>query len=207
MREAVYAQGRRVGPIVLVGQILAGGAVALIGWFAADAWPSAQAMTLVNLLAQVFVIAAGICAAVALTGDPLIELHESTPTGFRQVQLLRASLVALSGLAGAVLMFVPLHRLRVWPRDDGWTSVASPVGAVLIMIVVALVAAAFAGTASTATIAVVVAWMFLTLLWDPYVLPLPQQRGIPLFISVVLLVPVWQRLGKAERNISRLVTP
>lgn len=204
-RAAIHAQGRRVGLMVLVGPVLAGAVVALAGWFAADAWPLSQAMTLVNWLAQVFVIATGVCAAVALTGDPLIELHESTPTGFRRVQFLRAGLVALSGLAGAVLMFSPLHALRVWPRDEGWTSVASPAGAVVIMIVVAMVAAAFAGTAATTTIAVVAAWMFLAMLWDPYVLPLHLQRGVPLIISAGLLVAVWHRLAKAERNIAKVV--
>jgi hypothetical protein len=201
----IRVQGRRIGPMVLAGPTLAGGTVALIGWFVAESWPPSQAMTLVNWAAQLFVIATGVCAAVALTGDPLIEVHESTPTGFRQVQLLRAGLVTLSGLAGAALMFFPLHALRVWPRDEGWISVASPAGAVVIVTVVALVAAAFAGTASTTTIAVVAAWMFLAMLWDPYVLPLPQQRGIPLIISAGLLVAVWHRLANTERNITKVV--
>ena len=204
-RAAIRSQGRRAGLMVLAGPILAGAVVVLAGWFAADAWPPSQAITLVNWLAQVFVIATGVCAAVALTGDPLIELHESTPTGFRRVQFLRAALVALSGLGGAALMFFPLHALRVWPRDEGWTSVASPAGAVVIVIVVALVAAAFAGTVSTTTIAVVAAWMFLAMLWDPYVLPLPQQRGIPPILSAGLLVVVWHRLANAERNIAKVV--
>jgi hypothetical protein len=192
--------------MVLSGPILAGAVVALTGWFAAVTWPTVQTMTLVNWIAQVFVIAAGVCAAVTLTGDPLIELHESTPTGFRQVQLLRAGLVAVSGLAGAALMFFPLHALQVWPRDEGWISIASPAGSVVIMIVVALVAAAFAGTASSTTIAVVAAWMFLAMLWDPYVLPLPAQRGIPLLVSSGLLVAVWHRLANAERNIAKEVS-
>lgn len=192
--------------MVLTGPILAGGAIALVGWFAVDAWSPSQAMTLVNWAAQLFVIATGVCAAVALTGDPLIELHESTTVGFRRVQLLRAGLVALSGLAGAALMFFPLHLLRVWPGDDGWVSVVSPAGAVVIVIVVALLVAAFAGTASATTIAVVAAWMFLAMLWDPYVLPLPQQRGIPLLVAAGLLVAVWYRLGDAERNIAKVAT-
>jgi hypothetical protein len=198
-------QSRRIGLVVLAGPILAGGAVALAGWFAADIWPPLQAMTLVNWLAQVCVIAAGVCAAVALTGDPLIELHESTPTGFRRVQLTRATLVTASGLAGAALMFFPLHALRAWPRDDGWISVVSPAGAVVSVIVVALLTAAFARTAAATTIAVVAAWMFLSMLWDPYVLPLLHQRGIPLVASAGLLLAAWHRLGDAERNIAKVV--
>lgn len=201
---AIRAQGRRNGLIVLAGPIIAGGAVALAGWFAAEAWPLAQAMTLVNWLAQVFVIGVGVCAVVALTGDPLAELHESTPTGFRAVQLLRAALVTFCGLIGAALMFFPLHALRVWPRDEGWTSVASPAGAVIIVVVVALLASAFARTASATTIAVVVAWMFLAMLWDPYVLPLLQQRGLPLAVAAALAVAAWYRLGDAERNIEKV---
>ena len=206
MGAGIRAQARRIGPVVLAVPILAGVAVAAVGWYAAGAWPVSQAMTLVNWLAQVFVIAAGVCVAVALTGDPLIELHESTPTGFRAVQLTRAALVTLTGIVGAVLMFVPLHVLRVWPRDEGPVSVFSPAGAVVIVAVVALVAAVFAGTASATTIAVVAAWMFLAMLWDPYVLPLHLQRGLPLIAAAVLVVAVWFRLGIAERNIAKVVT-
>lgn len=199
-------QWRRVGLPVAVGPVIAGGLVAVAGWLVSSAWPTSQAMTLVTWLAQVFVICAGVCVAVALTGDPLIELHESTTVGFRTVQLLRGLLVTVSGLAGAVVMVVPLHLLGMWPRDIGWASVASPAGAVVFVAVIALFAAAYAGTASATTIAVVAAWMFLAMLWDPYVLPLHLQRGVPLAAAAVLLVLAWQRLGNSERNIAKVAT-
>ena len=62
-RAAIRSQGRRAGLMVLAGPILAGAVVVLAGWFAADAWPPSQAITLVNWLAQVFVIATGVCAS------------------------------------------------------------------------------------------------------------------------------------------------
>lgn len=203
---AIRVQARRIGLIVLAGPVVAGGFVALTGWLAAETWPLSQAMTLVNWTAQMFVIAAGICVAVAVTGDPLIELHESTPMGFRTVQLLRGGLVTLSGLVGAAILFFPLHTLRVWPRDEGWISAATPAGAVIIVAVVALATAAFTGTASATTIAVVAAWMFLAMLWDPYVLPLLAQRGLPLAVAAAVFVAVWHRFGNTELNIAKVAT-
>ncbi|MEU4387904.1 hypothetical protein [Promicromonospora sp. NPDC023805] len=203
-RTLLRTQGRRVGLSVAVGPTLVAVLVAATGWMVSLTWPASQTMTLVNWLAQVFVICAGVCVAVALTGDPLIELHESTTTSFRTVQLLRTLLVTASGLVGAVVMVVPLRLLGVWPRDIGWASVLSPAGAVVFVAVIALVAAAFAGTASSTTIAVVAAWMFLAMLWDPYVLPLHLQRGVPLLVAAGLLMPAWQRLGDSERNIAKV---
>lgn len=205
MTEAnIRAQGGHIGLIVLAGPLLAGGAVAAVGWFSLTVWPPSMILVLMNWLAQVFVIVAGVCVAVALTGDPLIELHESTPTGFRSVQLIRAVLVAISGIAGAALMFFPLRAAGVWPHGEWWVSVLSPAGAVVIVAAVALFGAAFAGTASATTIAVVAAWMFLALLWDPHVLSLPQQRALPLTVAALLFVAAWIRFGDAERNISKL---
>lgn len=203
---ALAAQARRVGGVVLAGPVVAGGAVALAGWGGAVAWAPTQAMTLVSWLTQVFVVGVGACAAVALTGDQLVELHESTPTGFRAAQLLRAALVTAAGVAGAVLMFGPLHALGVWPRDAGWISVTSPAGAVVILAVVALLAAAYARTLPATVLAVVAAWMALELLWDPYVIPLLQQRGIPLAATLPALVAIWRRLGHPEHNIGTAAT-
>ncbi|AOS62209.1 hypothetical protein [Actinoalloteichus hymeniacidonis] len=199
-------QWRRVGLSVAVGPLIAGALVAVVGWMASSAWPPSQAMSLVSWLAQAFVLCAGVCVAVALTGDPLIELHESTTTSFRTVQLLRAMLCTVSGLVGAVIMVAPLHLLGVWPRDTGWASVLSPAGAVVFVAVIALFTAAFAGTPSSTTIAVVMAWMCLAMLWDPYVLPLHRQRGLPLLAAAGLFGLAWSRLGDGERNIAKVTT-
>lgn len=200
----IRAQWRRVGPAVVMGPLLAGGLIALAGWAAGSAWPLVQAMTMVSWAAQIFVICVGVCVAVAVTGDPLIELHEATPVGFRVVQIVRACIIAVSGVVGAVVMFAPLHAVRVWPRDEGWISVIVPVGAVLIVAVVAVAASAFAGTVSATTIAVVAAWMFLAMIWDPYVLPLFAQRGLPLIAAAGMLLVAWRRLGDTEANIAKV---
>jgi len=164
------------------------------------------ALTLVNWLAQVFVICVGVCAAVALTGDPLVELHESTQTGFRSVQFIRFGIVTASAVVGAAVMFTPIHLLGTWPRDEGWITLVSPAGAAIFVTMVALAAATFTGTVSATTIAVVAGWVFLALLWDPYVVPLPAQRGLPLIAALVLVAVAWRRLGDSESNITKVAS-
>lgn len=187
---------------------LAGGLIgALGGWLAAYAWPTAQATTLVTWIEQLFVICVGVTAAVILTGDELIELHEASPTPFRTVQSIRAVLTAVSGIIGAAVLFIPLHLLDIWPRDQGWLTVLSPIGAVIVIVAVAVAVAAFAQTASATTIAVVATWIFLALLWDPYVLVLAVQRGVPLLCAIALIVAAWRRLGDTERNIAKVAQP
>lgn len=60
------------------------------------------------------------------------------------------------------------------------------------------------GPASTrATVmAVVAVWMFLALLWDPYVLDPVAQRGIPLTVAVIVVGVAWRLLGDEERNVT-----
>lgn len=198
----VRAQLRRAGAVAVIPTVV-GAVVAAAGWAAATAWPMVVTMTLVTWLAQVFVICVGVSAASALTGDPLVELHESTSTSFRSVQVLRAAILAVSGVIGAMVMFVPLHLAGVWPRDDGWATVLVPAGAVFFVIAVAWAVAAFAGTVSATTIAVIAAWMYLAMLWDPYVLVLAIQRGVPLLAAGVLVILGLRRLGNTEQNIAR----
>lgn len=196
----VRAQVRRTGVAMATAPILAGAAAAAAGRGAALALPAEHAVLLVSWLVPAFVLCAGVCVAASVTGDTLVELHESTPTPFRTVQVLRAGIVNAAAVVGAVVMYVPLHRAGVWPRDGGWISLLSPVGAVAVVTVVALTAAAFSGTAVTTTIAAVTAWMFLAVVWDPHVLPLHLQRGLPLIAALVPAVGAWRRLADTERN-------
>ncbi|GGM49655.1 hypothetical protein [Microbacterium saperdae] len=203
-QSAVLAQFRRVGPALLSAPVLVGALVAIAGAATANTWTVAQAATLLGWLTQVFTITVGVTAAVALTGDPLVELHESTPISFRAVQLLRAGIVAIVAVVGGLVMFVPLHLLGAWPRDTGWSSGLVPAGAALFIVAVALAAAAFSGTVSTVTISVVAGWIFLSLLWDPYILHLLVQRGIPLAAAAVMTWMAWRRLGNTEKNIAKV---
>ncbi len=198
MAGMIRAQARRIGMGLLTMPVACGIAVAAAGIMVSGVWSRTQTLTVVNWLAQLMVIGAGVCVAVALTGDPLVEASESTPVGWRRVQATRFALAAVSGLAGAVLMFAPLHVLGLWPQDTGWISLIAPTGAVLV------VGAAAAWSASTrATVmAVVAVWMFLALLWDPYVLDPVAQRGIPLTVAVIAVGIAWHLLGDEERNVT-----
>ena len=194
----IRAQLRRTG-VALAVPLTAGAVGAASGRWAAAAWSPSQAVLLVMGLEQVLVLCSGAALAAALTGDPLVELHESTPTTFRLVQVVRAALVTTSGAVGALVMFAPLHLAGIWPHDEGWVTLVVPVGAVLVLASVALAAAA-GGTASSTVITVISAWL-LVLVWDSYVQPLPMRRGLPLVGAVALAVVAWRRLGDAGHSI------
>ncbi len=201
--HAIRTQSNRVGSMVLVTPSLLGVGIAAFGWGLAHTWPATRVATLVYGLAQIYVLCASLCATVALTGDRLVELQESTPMGFRSVQTIRFGLVLLSTFVGCFLMYAPLHVLHLWPGDDGWLSVLRPGGAALMVMMTAILVATFTGLAPAVTVATVAAWVFLTMLWDPYVVPLYLQRGIPFVISMMFFLTAWRRLADSERNITR----
>ena len=198
------AQLRRVR-VALAIPLVAAVVTALVGRLAAAAWSSMQGMALAFGLGQVFVICSGVAVAIALTGDPLVELHEATPATFRRVQAVRAAAVTASAVIGAVIMFASLHAAGVWMQDKGWITVVMPIGSVVVIAAAAFGAAAYTGATSSTTIAVTATWLFLAALWDPYVESLLLRRGIPVLIATILAIQAWHRLGDPERNISRAV--
>lgn len=202
MAGMIRAQARRIGMGLLTMPVACGIAVAAAGIMVSGVWSRTQTLTVVNWLAQLMVIGAGVCVAVALTGDPLVEASESTPVGWRRVQATRFALAAVSGLAGAVLMFAPLHVLGLWPQDTGWISLIAPTGAVLVVGAAGFAAAEWSASTRATVMAVVAVWMFLALLWDPYVLDPVAQRGIPLTVAVIAVGIAWHLLGDEERNVT-----
>lgn len=202
MTGMIRAQARRIGMGLLAMPVACGIAVAAAGVMVSGVWSRTQTLTVVNWLAQLMVIGSGVCVAVALTGDPLVEASESTPVGWRRVQATRFAFAAVSGLAGAVLMFAPLHVLGLWPQDMGWISLIAPAGAVLVVGAAGFTAAAWSASTRATVMAVVAVWMFLALLWDPYVLDPVAQRGIPLTVAVIVVGVAWRLLGDEERNVT-----
>ena len=174
MAGMIRAQARRIGMGLLAMPVACGIAVAAAGVMVSGVWSRTQTLTVVNWLAQLMVIGAGVCVAVALTGDPLVEVSESTPVGWRRVQATRFAFAAVSGLAGAVLV----------------------VGAA------GFAAAAWSASTRATVMAVVGVCMFLALLWDPYVLDPVAQRGIPLTVAVIVVGVAWRLLGDEERNVT-----
>ncbi|PJM72945.1 hypothetical protein CS006_06715 [Bifidobacterium primatium] len=200
MAGMIRAQARRIGVGLLAAPVVCGITVAVAGIMVSGVWSRTQTLTVVNWLAQLMVIGSGVCVAVALTGDPLVEASESTPVGWRRVESTRFVLTALSGLVGAVLMFAPLHVLGLWPQDMGWASLIAPAGAVLVVGAAGFAAAAWSMSTQATVMAVVAVWMFLALLWDPYVLDPVAQRGIPFAAAVIAIGVAWRLLGDEERN-------
>ncbi|RLP07670.1 hypothetical protein [Propionibacterium australiense] len=202
----IRAQFRRVGAPAAALPLTSGIAVAAIGVVMAGSWTATQTAVAVTWLSQMFSIAVGITAVVALTGDPVIELHESTPTSFRAAQLIRGAIVLTVSVLAVFAMFAPLHARRVWPRDVGWVDVLGPVSSTTFIVAVALAAAAFSRSASTTSIAVIAGWMFVSLMWEPYVGVLAVRCGGLFVMAAGFAVMAALRLGDAEENISKAVT-
>ena len=181
MTGMIRAQARRIGMGLLAMPVVCGIAVAAAGVMVSGVWSRTQTL---------------------MTGDPLVEASESTPIGWRRVQTTRFALTAVSTLVGAVLMFAPLHVLGLWPQDMGWISLIAPAGAVLVVGLAGFEAATWSASAQATVMAVVAVWMFLALLWDPYVLDPVTQRGIPIAVSMIAVVFAWRLLGDEERNVT-----
>lgn len=204
VRALAGAQVRRVRAVGIAVPLAAGAAVALVGacWAcAAGTVPATMAML---ALTQAYPLTVGVCAVSVLSGDPLVELQAASPVEFRTVQTLRAALLLAAGMAGALLMFVPLEALGLVYRDIGWAGAVTPMGGAALMVLAAYVAAALAGSPRNASLAVVATWLFFALVWDPSVPMLALQRGLPLLVLLAADACVWRALSSPEYAWSRL---
>lgn len=201
----LWTQVRRIGVVTIALPLIAAAIVAGVGVTVAGTWTVTQTAIAVTWLSQLFTIAVGITATVTLTGDPIIELHEATPTSFRSTQMMRTVIVVGPAVVAAAVMFVPLHMLGVWPRDVGLVTVSAPISAAVFIVAVALVASAFSKSASTTSIAVIAGWIFVSLVWEPYVDPLVVRCGFLLLLAAAFTGVAAVRLGDSEKNIAKVV--
>ena len=151
-------------------------------------------------LTQVPMITSGICTACVLNGDPLVELSESTPSGWRKVQATRLLIITGAFLIATALLFIGLHMLRLWPRDLGWVSMITPVGGILIVNCLVFLIAVLTMSMPTSSLASIAVWLFLCLIWDPYITDPVRQRLVPLTIAAACAIFGWNVCGDSERN-------
>ena len=167
-------------------------------------WTTAVVIMLMPLHSLVV----GSASVGVLAGDPLVELHGSTPVGERAVQTMRGALLALAGMAGAFVMFAPLHLLGVVYGDVGWASAATPVGGAVVFVLSAYGRRRprAAGSPRGATFCIVLIWVVLSFFWDTNLMTaLALQRGVPLVAAAVAAVGAWLSLGKPERVCAKAV--
>lgn len=191
------AQVRRVRVVGIAVPLTTAALIALAGSCWALAAGTASASLAMLVLMPLCAAAAGLCAAAVFTGDALVELHASTPAGFRAVQTMRAAVLLVAAAAGGFALFAPLHLLGVVYNDAGWASALSPAGGAVIMVLVAY-AAALAGSGRSATLVVALVWLFFALIWDPNMAPLALQRGVPLLVLLAVGTCAWHALGSPE---------
>ena len=199
----VGIQLKRLYRLVLLPFILTAG-ILLAGFLLEGIWSLRRIRPVMMALTQVPVIAAGLSTAFVLNGDPIIELAESTPTGWRKVQVTRLLIITGAFLAAAGLLFTGLHMMRLWPRDMGWVSIITPVGSIFIVNCLVFLIAVLTTSMPTSSLASIAIWLFLCFIWDPYITDPVRQRLIPLFIAAAGAIFGWNMCGDVERNLVKV---
>ena len=199
----VGIQLKRLYGLVLLPFLLTAG-VLLAGFALEDIWSLSRIRPVMMVLTQVPVIAAGLSTAFVLNGDPIVELAESTPTGWRKVQVTRLLIITGAFLAAAALLFIGLHVMRLWPRDLGWVSIITPVGSIFIVNCLVFLIAVLTTSMPTSSLASIAIWLFLCFIWDPYITDPVRQRLIPMIIAAAGAIFGWNMCGDAERNVVKV---
>lgn len=199
----VGIQPKRLYILVLQPFILTTG-VLLVGTVLEGTWSSSRIRVVMMILTQLPIIASGICVAYVLNGDPLVELTESTPTGWRKVQVTRLLIVTGAFLVAAGLLFIGLHMLRLWPRDLGWVSMITPVGGIFIVDCLVFLVAVLTMSMPTSSLASIAIWLFLCFIWDPYITDPVRQRLVPMIIAAACAIFGWKMCSDTERNVVKV---
>lgn len=204
MLAVVRVQARRMGLPLLSALPLVGVVLAVLGSWGCAVLPPTAVSLLAMVIPQLYVICVGACAAAALTGDALVELHEATPTGWRATQLVRLGLVLAAALVGCGLLLASPELSALWSGESEWSlTLVEPVGPVVVICLVAFVMAATSGSPQATVLAALAAWLVLALLWDPSVEGgLAVKRGIPVGVAALAALGAAWRLGNAERNVA-----
>ena len=196
----VGIQLKRLYRLVLLPFILTAG-ILLAGFLLEGIWSPGRIRPVMMVLTQVPVIAAGLCTAFVLNGDPLVELSESTPTGWRKVQATRLLIITVAFLTAAGLLFLGLHMMRLWPRDLGWVSIITPVGGIFIVNCLVFLIAVLTMSMPTSSLASMAIWLFLCFIWDPYITDPAGQRLVPSIIAAACAIFGWKTCSNTERNV------
>lgn len=185
-------------PFILTADIL------LAGFVLEGIWSLSRIRPVMMVLTQVPVIAAGLSTAFVLNGDPIVELTESTPTGWRKVQVTKLLIITGAFLAAAALLFISLHLMGLWPRDLGWVSIITPVGSIFMVNCLVFLIAVLTTSMSTSSLASIAIWLFLCFIWDPYITDPVRQRLVPMIIAAAGAIFGWNMCSDAERNVVKV---
>ena len=199
----VGIQLKRLYRLVLLPFILTAG-ILFVGFLLEGIWSSGRIRPLMMVLTQLPVIAAGLSTAFVLNGDPIVELAESTPTGWRKVQVTRLLIITGANLTAAGLLFIGLHVMRLWPRDMGWVSIITPVGSIFIVNCLGFLIAVLTTSMPTSSLASIAIWLFLCFIWDPYITDPVRQRLVPMIIAAAGATFGWKICSDAERNVVKV---
>ncbi|WP_116115827.1 hypothetical protein [Austwickia chelonae] len=176
--------------------------VALLG-LAAMAYqmaPSREA-ALVGLSKFVWLLplAQGLAAVAPLTGDPVVELHESSPTPFRRTLVCRAIVVTVAALITSAALYLGMHLMNMWGGPPGISGMLNTFCQGAFLIAVAYAAVSVTPTASSASLLVMTAWIFMVFGINAVIGDVLVNRVLLLVLAAVLVQIGYQRLGDSER--------
>lgn len=104
-----------------------------------------------------------------------------------------ASLLTV-GIIMIILMYSVLSLFKGWPRNDGISTLVSYVLGVVIVALCGLLAILLAQPPKVALLAVVISWIGLTFVVDPYILSFLIARITPLVLLFFLAFIAFRRL-------------
>ncbi|MFE0021734.1 hypothetical protein [Amycolatopsis sp. NPDC059021] len=149
-----------------------------------------------TLVADTLPVVAGLAAASVLTGERLVELHLTLPVPYPATVARRLAWLAVSALAGAVVLVAVPAAAGVLSGAAG--ALAGIVAFTAALLGVAAYAAARVRSAAGASAVVFAAWLAKVLIVDQAIRSVPVQAVLLLVAGAVLLRLATRRLGDTE---------
>ncbi|MFD9888733.1 hypothetical protein ACFWY9_05300 [Amycolatopsis sp. NPDC059027] len=178
--------GRLVLALPLAAAVVLGGLVPSLG----------AGIVTRTLVADALPVVAGLAAASVLTGERLVELHLTLPAPYPATVARRLAWLAVSALAGAVVLVAVPAAAGVLSGAAG--ALAGVVAFTAALLGVAAYAAARVRSAAGASAVVFAAWLAKVLVFDQAIRSVPVQVVLLLAAGVVLLRLAARRLGDIE---------
>lgn len=201
--QLLLKEARQCSAVSLALPVVAAVALLALSLAAHQMAPSRES-ALVGLSKFVWLLplAQGLAAVGPLTGDRLVELHESTPVPFRRTQAHRAVIVATVSLLCSIGLYAGMQALGLWGGPGGILAILNTFGQGVFLIACAFAGAAVTHTASPVSLLVITAWIFVLFGVNAILGDVLMNRSLLMILAVALFVYGYRHLRDSERLIA-----